>query len=158
MSAGEVATVIGKSMRIVGELSGEEDLVLEGDVQGIIRLTGARVTVGALGRIKGNVVARDVVILGQLEGDVRATGRVELRASAAVAGNIYAGTFSIEENAVFRGQIDPTRAQEALPVVDATILSSRATPLPAMLAAVANRTPHEPESARPTNLFAESEA
>jgi len=115
MNAGDGTTVIGKAVKIVGELSGSEDLVMDGELEGTIRLPNSRLTIGPSARIRGDVAAKDVVIQGRIEGDIRATGRAELRATALVLGNIYASTFSIEENAAFRGQVDPTRAQEPLP-------------------------------------------
>jgi cytoskeletal protein CcmA (bactofilin family) len=115
MNAVEGATMIGKSVKIIGDLSGSEDLTLDGELQGTIRLTGARLTIGPAARVRGDIAAKDVVIFGLLDGDLRVTGRVDLRASAIVQGNIYAGTLSIEENAAFRGQIDPSRSQEPLP-------------------------------------------
>src|ERR1700712_3258478 len=115
MNAAEGTTLIGKSVKITGELSGSEDLVMEGEVIGTIRLPGGRLVIGRDGRVRGNVVAKEVVVLGRLEGDIRATGRAELRSSSVVFGNVFAGSLVMEENAVFRGQIDPTRAQEPLP-------------------------------------------
>lgn len=167
MSSAEGTTVIGKSMRVVGDLSGEEDLVVDGALDGTVRLAAARFTLGATGSLRGNVEAKDVIVLGKVEGDIRATGRVELRSSCSVLGNIYATSFSMEENAAFRGQIDPSRAQEPLsgnsssgqrPV--AVPEPARSTPLPAMLAAVAARNAAEPAPETPShaNLFAETEA
>ena len=115
MNAAEGTTLIGKSVRITGELSGSEDLVMEGEVIGTIRLPGGRLVIGRDGRVRGNVVAKEVVVLGHLEGDIRATERAELRSSSVVSGNVFAGSLVMEENAMFRGQIDPTRAQEPLP-------------------------------------------
>jgi cytoskeletal protein CcmA (bactofilin family) len=115
MNASEGATMIGKSVKIVGDLSGSEDLVMDGELQGTIRLPGARLTIGPAARVRGDIAAKDIVVFGRLEGDIRAIGRVELRASALVQGNIYAGTLSIEDDAAFRGQVDPTRAGEAIP-------------------------------------------
>ena len=107
--------MIGKSVKIVGDLSGSEDLVMDGELQGTIRLPGARLTIGSAARVRGDIAAKDVVVFGRLDGDIRALGRVELRASALVQGNIFAGTLSIEDNAAFRGQVDPSRAGEAIP-------------------------------------------
>jgi cytoskeletal protein CcmA (bactofilin family) len=115
MNTAEGTTLIGKSVKIVGELSGSEDLVMEGEITGTIRLPGGRLVIGRDGRVRGDVVAKEVVILGRMEGDIRATGRAELRSSAVVLGNVFAGSLSIEENAMCRGQIDPSRAQEPLP-------------------------------------------
>lgn len=161
MPSNEGTTIIGKSVQVVGDLAGSEDLVIDGELQGTVRLSGARLTIGPSARVRGDVGARDVVVLGRLEGDIRATGRVELRASAAVLGNIYASGFSMEEKAAFRGQIDPSRAQEPMP--DRTSAPPPApqtstSHLPAMLAVVAARTPQEPAPAHDAPLFHETEA
>jgi cytoskeletal protein CcmA (bactofilin family) len=115
MNAGEGTTMIGKSVKIVGDLSGSEDLVMDGELHGTIRLPGARLTIGPAARVRGDISAKDIVVFGRLDGDIRAVGRVELRASALVQGNIFAGSLSMEENAAFRGQVDPSRAGEPIP-------------------------------------------
>jgi cytoskeletal protein CcmA (bactofilin family) len=125
MNTAEGTTLIGKSVKIVGELSGSEDLVMEGEIIGTIRLPGGRLVIGRDGRVRGDVVAKEVVVLGRMEGDIRATGRAELRGSAVVLGNVFAGSLSIEENAMCRGQIDPSRAQEPLPGRSAAAIVSR---------------------------------
>src|ERR1700712_2547540 len=102
MNSAEGTTLIGKSVKIVGELSGSEDLLMEGDITGTIRLPGGRLVIGRDGRVRGDVVAKEVVVLGLMEGDIRATGRAELRSTAVVLGNIFAGSLSIEENAMCR--------------------------------------------------------
>jgi cytoskeletal protein CcmA (bactofilin family) len=150
MNTVESTTMIGKSVKIHGELSGSEDLIMDGELHGTIRLPGARLTIGSAARVHGDIAAKDVVIFGRLDGDVRATGRVELRASAMVQGNIYAGTLSIEENAAIRGQIDPTRAQEPIPE-RAAVLAARNNPVEPAAAE-----PEEASSSAP--LFAGTEA
>jgi len=85
MPAGDAAAVIGKSVQIKGEVKGSEDLVVEGLVEGSIALSDSRLTVGARARVRANVTARDVVVQGTLEGNITATGRVELRAGSSVA-------------------------------------------------------------------------
>jgi len=133
MNTVENATMIGKSVKIHGELSGSEDLVMDGELHGTIRLPGNRLTIGQAARVRGDIAAKDVVVFGRVEGDIRATGRAELRASALMQGNIYAGSLSIEENAAFRGQVDPTRAQEPLPERSAAALSAPPpTPAPSV--------------------------
>jgi cytoskeletal protein CcmA (bactofilin family) len=155
MTTVENATMIGKSVKIRGELSGSEDLIMDGELHGTIRLPGARLTIGPAARVHGDIAAKEVVIFGRLDGDVRATGRVELRASALVQGNVYAGSLSIEENAAFRGQVDPTRAQEPMPERSASVVSAPApVTTPALRRVVA-----EPEEGTPSApLFAEAEA
>lgn len=106
MPAGEATAVIGKSVQIRGEVKGNEDLVIEGLVEGTITLSENRLTVGANARVTANVEARDVMVQGTLNGDVRATGRVELRAGSHVSGDIRAARLSIEDNAIYSGKVE----------------------------------------------------
>lgn len=103
---GEAAAVIGKSVQIRGEVKGNEDLLVEGLVEGTITLNDNRLTVGANARVQANVSARDVVVQGTLQGDAHATGRVELRAGSHMTGDIHASRLSIEENAIFSGKVE----------------------------------------------------
>jgi cytoskeletal protein CcmA (bactofilin family) len=107
MPAGDSTTAtIGKSVQIRGEVKGSEDLLVEGLIEGTITLTDSRLTIGANARVQANVGARDVVILGTLNGNISATGRVELRAGCHVVGDLKAVRLAIEENAVFTGKVD----------------------------------------------------
>jgi cytoskeletal protein CcmA (bactofilin family) len=107
MVAGEGASaVIGKSVQIRGEVKGSEDLVVDGQVEGTITLAESRLTVGPHANVIANVSARDVILLGRLQGNIQATGRVELRQGCDLVGDISAGRLSIEENAHFRGKVD----------------------------------------------------
>lgn len=102
---GEMAN-IGKSVVIKGELSGSEDLYIDGQVEGSIELKGNRLTVGPNGRVKANVNARSAVIQGKMEGNIHASDRVDLKQSAVVTGDIATQRISIEEGAYFRGGVD----------------------------------------------------
>ena len=106
MKPAEGSTVIGKSVVIRGELSGNEDLYIDGDVEGTVTLRESRLTIGPNARVKADISVRDVVILGHLTGNVHATGRVDLRPSALVNGDILAGRLSIEESAVLTGRVE----------------------------------------------------
>ena len=97
---------IGKSVQIRGEVKGSEDLLVDGVVEGTITLSESRLTIGPNARVKANVSARDVVVVGSLDGDIQAGGRVELRAGANLTGDIHAARLSIEENALFCGKVD----------------------------------------------------
>ena len=112
----EGATVIGREAKFRGEISGSTDLIVDGELDGTVRLTGAKLTVRPEGRVKATVAAQDVVIAGHLEGEIRATGRVELRDGAVVLGDVCAKSLSIEDGATLRGGVDPTRAAEPFPV------------------------------------------
>lgn len=100
------AVAIGKSVEIRGEVKGSEDLVIDGRVEGTITLTESRLTVGPTAQVFANLSARDIVILGTVNGNVHATGRVDLRKTGNLNGDITAARLSIEENAVFSGKVD----------------------------------------------------
>jgi cytoskeletal protein CcmA (bactofilin family) len=112
MAAGENAAVIGKSVQIRGEVKGSEDLMVDGYVEGTIALIESRLTIGPNARVAANVSARDVILLGQLTGNVSATGRVELRDGCNLVGDISAARLMIEESASFRGKVEPTQAEK----------------------------------------------
>jgi cytoskeletal protein CcmA (bactofilin family) len=97
---------IGKSVVIKGELSGSEDLYVDGQVEGTIALKNHSLTVGPNGQVKASVEANGLVVQGKLEGNVLASDRVELRKSAVVTGDISTQRISIEEGAYLKGKID----------------------------------------------------
>ena len=97
---------IGKSVVIRGELSGSEDLTIEGQVEGKIELKQHVLTIGPHGRIKAQVMAKAVVVLGEIVGNIQATDKVAIRDSGAVEGDIVAPRVAIAEGARFRGKID----------------------------------------------------
>lgn len=106
MNPAEGATAIGKSVTIRGELTGREDLYMDGEIEGTITLPDSRLTIGPNARVLADISARDVIILGRVNGNVHATGRVELRETAAVSGDILAGRLSIEESAAIKGRVE----------------------------------------------------
>jgi cytoskeletal protein CcmA (bactofilin family) len=97
---------IGKSVVIKGELSGAEDLYLDGQVEGSISLKGGNLTVGPNGQVRANVDAKGIIVQGKLEGNLQASDRVELRKSAVVTGDIATRRISIEEGAYLQGKVD----------------------------------------------------
>lgn len=108
----EASAVIGKSVQIKGELQGNEDLLIDGVVDGTIALHDSKLTVGPNARIHAHVTARDIVVLGILQGNLSATGRIELRAGSQVVGDLRAARLSIEENAGFSGKVDLLQSGE----------------------------------------------
>jgi len=105
-SGGAGAAVIGRSIRIVGDLRGDEDLRIEGDIEGSIHLPSHRLTIGAEGRIRADAYAKAVIIDGEIHGDIYASECVTIRSKARVLGNILAARVSLEEGARFKGSID----------------------------------------------------
>jgi len=100
---------IGKSVVIKGELSGSEDLYVDGNVEGSIELRNNSLIVGPNGNVKATVNAKGVVIQGKVEGKISASDRVELRKTAVVNGDVSTQRIAIEEGASFQGKIDIQR-------------------------------------------------
>ncbi len=101
---------IGKSVVIKGELTGSEDLTIEGHVEGKIELRQNVLTIGPNGKIKAQVFAKSVIILGEVTGNVTASEKVDLRDNGSVDGDIAAPRVAIAEGAHFRGSIDMQRS------------------------------------------------
>jgi cytoskeletal protein CcmA (bactofilin family) len=97
---------IGKSVQIRGELTGSEDLYLDGEIEGTIDLRDHSLIIGPNGKIKAGITARDLVVHGKVEGNVTATGRVELRKSCTLIGDVRTQRIVIEDGAFFKGAID----------------------------------------------------
>ena len=100
---------IGKSVVICGEVKGSEDLIVDGRVEGTVNLSESRLTVGASANVAAELTAKDVLILGHVQGNVVASGRVELRAGCVMEGDIRALRLAVEDNAIFRGRVDLTQ-------------------------------------------------
>jgi cytoskeletal protein CcmA (bactofilin family) len=97
---------IGKSVLIKGELSGSEDLYLDGEVEGSVELKQHSLTIGPHGRVRANVHAREVIVHGKVDGNLHADERVELKKSAILMGDIATQRIVIEDGAYFKGAID----------------------------------------------------
>lgn len=103
---------IGKSVIIRGELSGSEDLFLDGEVEGNIDLRNHNLVIGPNGRVRANVHAKDVVIHGKVDGNIVGVDRVELKKSALLNGDIDTQRIVIEDGAFFKGSIDIRKGGE----------------------------------------------
>ena len=97
---------IGKSIVIKGELSGSEDLTIEGNIEGKIELKQHVLTIGSHGRIRAQIFAKEVVVLGEVVGNVQASEKVVIRDNGMVEGDLVAPRVAIAEGARFRGGID----------------------------------------------------
>ncbi|WP_263408622.1 bactofilin family protein [Terriglobus tenax] len=106
MSLTGSVTQIGRSLVIRGEVSGSEDLYVDGSIEGTVSLSAGKLTIGPNAQIKADVQAPDIVILGTQEGNLRSSGRVELRDKSLVSGDIVAVRLAVEEGAVLRGNVD----------------------------------------------------
>ncbi|OFW18522.1 MAG: hypothetical protein A3H97_17615 [Acidobacteria bacterium RIFCSPLOWO2_02_FULL_65_29] len=106
---------IGKSVVIKGELNGSEDLTIEGHVEGTIQLRDHVLTIGPNGKIKAQVFAKSVIVLGEVTGNVTASDKVDIRDNGAVDGDIVSPRVAIAEGAHFRGSVDMQRKGVAQP-------------------------------------------
>ena len=121
---------IGKSVVIKGELNGSEDLTIEGHVEGTIQLRDHVLTIGPNGRIKAQVFAKSVVVLGEMTGNVTASDKVDIRDNGSVDGDIVAPRVAIAEGAHFRGSVDMQRKGAAQPPQTAKPAAHAAPPVP----------------------------
>jgi cytoskeletal protein CcmA (bactofilin family) len=99
------ASVLGPTLRFRGELSAQEDLIVQGSVEGSITHTQS-LTIGTDGSMTGNIRARVIVIDGKVDGDLYATESVNIRATAKVKGNVFAPRIAIQDGAFFQGQVE----------------------------------------------------
>ena len=97
---------IGKAVKINGQIFSKEDLYIDGDVEGSIELQEHRLTIGPNGKVHSTVKAREVVVLGTIQGNVDASDRLELRKDARLVGDIKTARIIIEDGAYFKGSID----------------------------------------------------
>jgi cytoskeletal protein CcmA (bactofilin family) len=132
--------VIGPSIHIDGDLRGEEDLLIEGEVNGTVQLRSNSLTIGAQGKVRADVYAHSIYVEGLMEGDLFGTERVHIRKSAQVRGNVTSPRVSLEDGAKFKGSIemDPQAVQTA------TASRSMGTARPAVAAKPA--VPGKPET------------
>lgn len=103
---------LGSSLRVKGDISGTEDLLIDGAVEGLIQLEGRKLTVGTTAKLTADINARDVVVYGYVKGNVRATGKIEIKKGGALNGNLTTAQILIEDGADFRGSIDIDRGTE----------------------------------------------
>src|SRR6266849_2087742 len=133
---------IGKSVIIKGELSGSEDLYVDGQVEGSIELAGNRLIIGPHGQVRANVNAKGVIVQGKLDGNIRASERAELAKSAIAVGDIITQRVAIEEGAYFKGKVDiqkdTTKTDGVKPVSAASASASSAGGGSAVAKAAAN--------------------
>ena len=125
---------IGKSVIIKGELSGSEDLYVDGQVEGSIELKGNNLIIGPNGHVRANINAKGVVVQGKLDGNIRASERAELKKTAVAVGDIYTQRVAIEDGAYFKGRVD-IQKEDAKPQAPNKPEVESAPPAPVVAAA-----------------------
>jgi len=109
--SGSPQTVLGRPIVLRGQLSGNEDLLIEGQFEGTITLQDHCVTVGADGQVKAEIQARQVSVLGSVVGNISAREKISIRRTGHVVGDLVAATVAIEEGAYFKGSIEIVREE-----------------------------------------------
>jgi cytoskeletal protein CcmA (bactofilin family) len=97
---------IGRSLVIKGDVSGSESLFIDGRVEGSISFPENRVTVGRSGNVAANITAKEVVIMGKVQGNVDCTDRLDIRSEGVLAGDVITHRISVEEGAILKGGIE----------------------------------------------------
>lgn len=127
------SATIGKAVMVKGQIYSREDLVIDGEVEGTVDVQEHRLTVGPNGKVVAGIKAREIVVLGSIQGNVEAADKIDIRKDAKLVGDIKAARIVIEDGAYFKGSIDIVRAETAKQPV-----SQKASQPPAPLAASAS--------------------
>ena len=102
--------MLGKSVMVKGQIYSREDLTIDGEVEGTVELQEHRLTVGPNGRVLASIKAREIVVLGTVQGNVEAADKIDIRKDAKLVGDIKTARIVIEDGAYFKGSIDISRA------------------------------------------------
>jgi cytoskeletal protein CcmA (bactofilin family) len=105
-SIGRTTSYLGPGLQIKGEITGNEDLKLDSRVEGLVSIGGFRLTVGPGAHLNADIVAREALISGEVNGDISAADRIEIMKSASIVGDITTGKIIIEEGAYFNGGVE----------------------------------------------------
>jgi len=105
------AACISQGIRIKGEVSGKEDLFIDGNLEGKLDLSGASVTIGPNGKVKADIEAREIIVRGSVSGKLSGRDRVQLWNTGSVSGEVQTDRLSIEDGAVFRGKVEAGKPQ-----------------------------------------------
>ncbi len=103
---------IGRSLVIKGELTGAESLYIDGQIEGSISVADHRVTVGRNGSVTANIIAREVVIMGKVKGNIQCSDRLDIRGEGSLTGDVATQRISVEDGAILKGSVQ-VRAVEA---------------------------------------------
>lgn len=115
---------IGKSVLIKGQIFSREDLFLDGEIEGTVEVPENRLTIGPHGKLQASIKAREVVVLGAVQGNVEASERIDLHKESKLVGDVKTGSIRIEDGAYFQGSIDMVKPEAAKPGVSARPVAS----------------------------------
>jgi cytoskeletal protein CcmA (bactofilin family) len=103
---------LGSSLYVKGEISGNEDLYIDGTVEGLVQLDERKVTVGATAKLTADIIAADVIVYGNVKGNVRGKGKIEIKKDGSVNGDLTTAQIIIEDGAYFKGSIEIEKSGE----------------------------------------------
>ncbi len=111
-TGGRATARLGSNLNVKGEISGNEDLYIEGTVEGLVQLGERKLTVGATARLTADIIAGEVVVYGYVKGNVRAKDRIEIKKDGSVSGDLTTPQIMIEDGAYFKGAIEIDKSAE----------------------------------------------
>ena len=103
---------LGASLHVKGEITGNEDLAIDGSVEGLVHLEDRKLTIGASAKLTADVIAREVVVYGNVKGNLRARDRIEIKKDGSVIGDLTTARIMIEDGAYFKGSIEIDKSGE----------------------------------------------
>src|SRR5215469_5138945 len=104
---------LGASLHVKGEITGHEDLHIDGTVEGLVHLEDRKLTIGASAKVTADIIAREVAVFGNVKGNLRARDRIEIKKDGSVVGDLTTARIMIEDGAYFKGSIEIDKAGEA---------------------------------------------
>src|SRR5579862_7465604 len=104
---------LGGSLHVKGEITGNEDLLIDGSVEGLVHLEDRKLTIGATAKLTADVIAREVVVYGNVKGNLRARDRIEIKKDGSVVGDLTTARIMIEDGAYFKGSIEIDKTGDA---------------------------------------------
>jgi cytoskeletal protein CcmA (bactofilin family) len=128
MSGGATAR-LGASLHVKGEITGNEDLSIDGTVEGLVQLEERKLTVGASAKVTADIIAREVVVYGNVKGNLRARDRIEIKKDGSVVGDLTTARIMIEDGAYFKGSIEIDKGGDASGSLDKSYSKTSAKPV-----------------------------
>ena len=128
MLSTEATARLGPSLHIKGQISGNEDLLIDGSVEGLVQLEERKVTIGTAAKVTADIIASAVVVYGNVKGNVRAKDRIEIKKDGSVTGDLTTPQMIIEDGAYFKGSIEIERSTEKEAEKNASVRTASAGP------------------------------
>ncbi len=120
--------MIGQSIVFKGELTGDEDLEIDGQVEGTVHLENHQLTIGANGNLKAEVIAKSIIVIGRVKGNLIASERIDIQASGIVEGDVRVPRLNVQEGAILNGSIDMSARSDAQAKKPVSQASASSTP------------------------------